>query len=137
MLSRHSGSSGPLGKATAALVGAASVGTLGGSILRFRQQETTVDPVSPQRASSLVTDGPSRFTRNPMYVGMGGLLIAHAIYRSSVLAMLPAVGFVVAIDRLQIPAEEAALRNQFGEQFEQYCASVPRWLDNRSWSALR
>lgn len=109
---------------------------LGGSLVRFRHEETTVDPVHPQKASSLVTDGPNRFTRNPMYVGMGFLLVAHSIFRGSVLSTLPAVGFIAVIDRLQISAEEDALGKQFGEHFEQYCAAVPRWLDRRSWPLL-
>ena len=136
-LSRKARAGGAWEKAAAVVVGAVSVGVLGGSILRFRQKGTTVDPVSPQKASVLVTEGPNRFTRNPMYVGMAGLLSAHALYRGSALLMLPAAGFVVAIDQRQIPAEEAALREQFGEQFEQYCAAVPRWLGKSSWGRTR
>ena len=132
-LSRNARTGGAWEKAAAVTVGAVSVGMLGGSILRFRQQETTVDPVSPQKASVLVTEGPNSLTRNPMYEGMAGLLIAHALYRGSVRSVLPAAAFVVAIDQFQIPAEEAALRKQFGEQFEQYCAAVPRWLGKSSW----
>lgn len=121
-------SGGWFSKTAAGVLGAASVGMLGSSIRRFQKNETTVNPVSPEQASSLVTDGPNALTRHPMYVGMAGLLAAHALYRGSSFAAIPVAAFIAAIDRFQIPAEEDALRERFGEEFEQYSAKVPRWL---------
>lgn len=66
-----------------------------------------------------------------MYVGMAGLLVAHAILRRSAVAVLPVAVFVLAVDRSQIRAEEDALSAEFGDNFERYCRSVPRWLDRR------
>lgn len=80
------------------------------------------------RAETLVVSGPSRVSRNPMYLGMAGLLSAHALLRRSGAAWVPVAGFVVAIDRLQIPAEEAALRQRFGDEYERYVAVTPRWI---------
>ena len=67
-----------------------------------------------------------------MYVGMAGLLVANAMLRRSAIAVLPVAAFVVAIDRCQISVEEDALAAEFGDDFERYCRSVPRWLDRRS-----
>ena len=69
-----------------------------------------------------------------MYVGLTGLLVANAIRRGSVRALLPAVVFVVVMDRVQIPAEEAALAEKFGADYDAYRAAVPRWVDRRSAS---
>ena len=67
-----------------------------------------------------------------MYVGMAGLLLAHAVWRGSWTALLPVVGFVVFIDRAQIQAEETALLEKFGAAYEAYRATTPRWIDRRS-----
>ncbi|WP_036553881.1 methyltransferase family protein [Nocardioides insulae] len=111
----------------AATAGAAVVVAAAGS-REFYRHGTTVDPVHPDRASTLVTSGPFRFTRNPMYLGMTGLLVAHAVWRGRPVAVLPAAAFVVYLDRFQIPPEEEALTANFGEDYDDYRSSVPRWL---------
>lgn len=63
-----------------------------------------------------------------MYVGMAGALSAHALRRGGWAAVLPVLGFVGVMDRIQIPAEEDALRIQFGSDYADYEARVPRWL---------
>jgi protein-S-isoprenylcysteine O-methyltransferase Ste14 len=111
---------------TAAAV--ASAALIGGSMQRFRAGGTTVEPFRPELASTLVTSGPNSLTRNPMYVGMAGLLVAHALLRGGWLPVLPVAAFVAVIDRTQIRPEEAALRELFATEYEEYCARVPRWL---------
>lgn len=63
-----------------------------------------------------------------MYLGMAGVLIAHALGRRSPRALIPTVAFVAWIDAVQIPGEEAFLRTHFGTQYEQYEQSTRRWL---------
>jgi protein-S-isoprenylcysteine O-methyltransferase Ste14 len=116
--------------ATSAAVGA---GALAGAAAReFRRRGTTVEPFRPDRASALVTTGANSISRNPMYVGMAGLLVAHAIWRGSWAALAPVAGFIGVIDRLQIRPEESALREKFGTEYADYRAATPRWLDRRS-----
>lgn len=117
----------------AAVIALASAGMAGATASRFRSSGTTVDPLHPDRASALVTGGPNCISRNPMYVGMAGLLLANAVRRGSWVALAPVAGFVLAIDRLQIAPEERALRDTFGAEYDRYLAAVPRWLDHRSW----
>lgn len=107
------------------------------TVRRFRRSGTTLDPFQPDRAAVLVTGGANTISRNPMYVGLSGLLLAHAAWRGSWAALLPVAGFVAFIDRTQIPAEEAALREKFGAAYEAYQANSPRWIDQRSLSALQ
>ena len=104
--------------------GALGVAAVGG----FLRAGTTIDPVRVNRASSLVTDGVLGYTRNPMYLALAGALTAHAVARGSWAGLVPVAGFVWAVDRGQIAAEEAALRARFGPEYEAYAARVPRWI---------
>jgi protein-S-isoprenylcysteine O-methyltransferase Ste14 len=121
----------------ATVVAVASTGLAGASARQFRRQDTTVDPFDPARAAALVTTGVNAITRNPMYVGMAGLLVANAVRLGSPTALLPVAAFAAYIDRVQIAAEEPALRANFGADYEAYTRSVPRWLDARSVAAAR
>lgn len=78
-----------------------------------------------------MTGGPFRISRNPMYVGLAGVLTAYAQLYRSPRATLPLVGFVVLMNRSQIAAEEAALQQKFGAEFTEYCGTVPRWIFGR------
>ena len=123
-----------LRRSVAAATAATSVVLAGGAASRFRAQHTTVEPFDPSQASSLVVTGPNSRTRNPMYVGMAGVLVANALRRGSWSGVLPVVAFVAVIDRFQIAAEERALAEKFGADYAAYRSSVPRWLDLRSFS---
>lgn len=94
----------------------------------FRHAGTTLDPMEPARASVLVRGGPNAATRNPMYVGLTGMLVANALRLGSRRSMVPIAVFVLVIDRVQIASEEAALSARFGEDYEDYRATVPRWV---------
>jgi protein-S-isoprenylcysteine O-methyltransferase Ste14 len=116
-------------RAVAAGAITAGAGTLAAAAAaQFRREGTTVEPFRPERASALVTTGANGLSRNPMYVGMAGLLVANAARRGSWAALFPVAAFVLVIDRLQIASEEAALATSFGAEYEAYRAAVPRWL---------
>lgn len=119
---------GKVSRLVAVGVAAASGWLLLGSLGRFRRSGTTLDPLTPARAGSLVTDGPNARTRNPMYLGMAGLLVSRALWRGRLSGLASAAAFAVAIDRFQIPAEEAALRQLFPGDYAEYAQRVPRWL---------
>ena len=97
-------------------------------VLAFHRARTTLNPVTPGAASSLVTGGIYRFTRNPIYVGDVLILAAVAVFFSNPLGIAGIVLFVFWMDVLQIPAEERALREKFGDAYEAYCARVGRWI---------
>lgn len=96
--------------------------------LTFRRAGTTVDPRDPARASALVTGGPFRLSRNPMYVAFAAALLALALALGNPLALAFVVLFIAWMDRVQIPAEEKALRANFGAAFEEYARGTRRWL---------
>lgn len=136
VLSRGAPAPTPRRIGAAITVALASTALAGASVIQFRGRGTTVEPFRPDRASVLVRTGANSISRNPMYVGMAGLLAANATRQGSWLSLLPLAGFVVAIDRLQIATEESALRANFGSEYETYRATVPRWLDHRSVVSL-
>jgi len=97
-------------------------------LIAFWRAKTTVNPLAPHSASSMVTSGVYRATRNPMYVGLFFLMCAWAVYLSSLWAFLGLVAFAAYIDRFQITPEERTLAALFGEEFLEYRAKVRRWL---------
>lgn len=118
--------------AAAAAIAAASAAVAGAAARQFGREGTTKDPMHPDRASALVTAGVNGLTRNPMYVGMTGLLVANAVRRGSWAALLPAAVFALVMDRWQVAAEESAMLATFGADYEAYRAEVPRWFGSGS-----
>ena len=113
-----------------AAVGLAAVGaafSLSG-VLAFRRARTTVNPLKPESASSLVSSGVYKVTRNPMYVGMFFLLLAWAAFLWSAWSLLGLLGFVAYISRFQIVPEERVLAGLFGAEYAKYKECVRRWL---------
>ncbi|MGI9083774.1 MAG: methyltransferase family protein [Aeromicrobium sp.] len=98
----------------------------GGATRRFARAGTAVIPFRPSTA--LVTTGPFRFTRNPMYLGMAvlqaGLSLAFGLMWA--LAMVPVA--VLAVDRLVIAREEPYLERRFGADYIAYKSRVRRWI---------
>lgn len=103
------------------------IGLLSGAI-SFRLAKTTVNPLKPEEATSLVTSGIYKVTRNPMYVGMVFLLCAWTLYLSSLWATPFIFLFMAYIHRYQIIPEERALIRNFNQEFIVYKARVRAWL---------
>lgn len=101
--------------------------TLGGSAVGlFRAAGTTPIPMRPTTA--LVLDGPYRYTRNPMYLGMlliysGIMLVTNAAWP---LVFVPVI--VAVINRNVIVPEEKYLSRKFGGEYEVYRRQTRRWI---------
>lgn len=111
-------------------VGLAIAGFLlsGWGIVSFRRARTTINPHKPGEASALVSSGPYRFTRNPMYAGLLLVLLAWAAFLSSMPALLGPIAFVLYLNRFQIAPEERTLQWLFGSEYLAYKSRVRRWL---------
>lgn len=97
-------------------------------VAAFRRARTTTDPRHPGEASTLLTTGIYRYSRNPMYLGVLLVLVGWAINLGNLLALLCAIVFIAYITRFQIIPEERLLQGKFGEGFESYRRAVRRWL---------
>ena len=88
----------------------------------------TPAPFDPPR--QLVITGPYRYVRNPMYVGMGFVFIGFAlVFPHASLVFLGELVFAfIAVSIFVIGFEEPALRRMFGEDYEDYCRHVGRWI---------
>jgi protein-S-isoprenylcysteine O-methyltransferase Ste14 len=112
---------------------ALALATIGQSIsvagmIRFRRAKTTINPVKASAASSLVTGGIYRFTRNPMYVGLSVTIVAWAVFLASPMTLVFVPVFMAYIHRFQIIPEERVLTSIFGEEYEGYKNKVRRWV---------
>lgn len=86
----------------------------------------TPAPIAPTKF--LVVSGLHRYVRNPMYIGVMLVIWGEAaMFRSVVLAAY-AASVCVAVHLFVIFYEEPTLRRQFGESYEAYRRSVPRWI---------
>jgi len=97
-------------------------------IVSFRRAKTTVNPLKPDSASSLVVSGIYKYTRNPMYLGFLLVLLGWAAFLSNFVALIFLPAFVLYMNRFQIGPEERALGALFAHEYPAYCATVRRWL---------
>jgi protein-S-isoprenylcysteine O-methyltransferase Ste14 len=92
----------------------------------MRRAETNVDPYKP--ATTVVTGGPFRYTRNPLYLSM--TLIYGGI--SALANALPAALLLLVVLRLMrrgvIEREERYLERKFGDEYIEYKVGTPRWI---------
>jgi protein-S-isoprenylcysteine O-methyltransferase Ste14 len=106
------------------IAGGLAVGLLGERELR--RAETTSNPYKP--ATAIVTDGPYRFTRNPLYLSM--TLLYGGV--SALANALPPVLLLPLVLRLMrrgvIEREEHYLERKFGDVYLEYKVRAPRWI---------
>ena len=106
----------------------AGVGIAIAGVVSFRRAKTTVNPLQPEKASSLVSSGLFQVTRNPMYLGMATALLGWAAYLASWPALLGVALFVLYINRFQIAPEERVMASLFGADYAAYKEKVRRWI---------
>ena len=105
---------------------ALALGLILWAALLFRRAGTNIRPYLPSTA--LVLDGPYRFTRNPMYLGMAGTLLGAAVFLGSLTPLIVIPAFMALIAERFIVPEEAKLEAAFGRGYVDYKARVRRWL---------
>lgn len=115
---------------SARLLGAACIG-LSGLIVsqafrEMRRANTSINPSLPSTA--LVTEGPYRFTRNPIYLSLTLLYTGIGLLANSLWAMLLLPVLIQIINRGVIEREERYLETTFGKRYRDYASRVGRWL---------
>ena len=99
------------------------------NVVSARLFERYGTPIRPGTTSStLVVDGPYRFTRNPMYLGMILILVGASVVLGSVVSLAVVPVFASMLTRRFIVREERMLVARFGEEYEAYRRRIPRWI---------
>jgi protein-S-isoprenylcysteine O-methyltransferase Ste14/pimeloyl-ACP methyl ester carboxylesterase len=86
----------------------------------------TLAPWSPPR--HLVSSGPYRVSRNPMYAGVGMVLLGWAIGFRSATLLVYALVLTIAFHLRIVRAEEPSLARTHRDAWTRYAARVPRWI---------
>jgi protein-S-isoprenylcysteine O-methyltransferase Ste14 len=97
------------------------------AIVLFRREGTEVNPTSTINRK-LVTNGPYRFTRNPMYLGLVILSLGIAVWVGTWPMFIVPLAIFATTNWVHIPFEEAKMRRQFGETYVDYIERVRRWI---------
>lgn len=92
----------------------------------FQKTDTALLPTA--KSTTFVIQGPFRWTRNPMYLGMVLILLGTAILLGTLSAFLAPVAFFMAINQVFIPYEEEDMEATFGEDYLNYKKRVRRWI---------
>jgi len=96
------------------------------SVRAFHLAGTSVAPGQPSAA--LVTYGPYKITRNPIYIGFVLVYFGLAIVLTSMWVLLLLIPTLIILQRGVVEPEEAYLERAFGDAYRKYQAQVPRWL---------
>ena len=97
------------------------------AIILFRREGTEVNPTSPVNRT-LVTSGPYRFTRNPMYLGLVIVTLGIAVWVGAWPMFIAPIAVFATANWVHIPFEEAKMRRQFGATYDGYVGRVRRWV---------
>lgn len=100
---------------------------LGGAAVRlFRHKGTSPNP--REATTLVVTDGPYRFTRNPMYLGFVLMLFGISLVFSLEWGVILTPFLWLALDRMIVTREEAYLTERFGDDYRKLLGQTRRWL---------
>ena len=97
------------------------------AIFLFRREGTEIDPTSPANRT-LVTNGPYRLSRNPMYLGLVILTVGIALWVGAWPMFIAPLAVFATANWVHIPFEESKMRRQFGGLYEDYVRRVRRWV---------
>jgi protein-S-isoprenylcysteine O-methyltransferase Ste14 len=96
-------------------------------LARFvREGHGTPAPIAPPRR--LVVGGIYRYVRNPAYIAVFAMIAGQALFFANLQVLEYAIAVAVGFHLFVILYEEPTLLRTFGRDFEDYCASVPRWI---------
>lgn len=104
----------------------AGIGLFVWTIQLFGEHKTTLHPRG--KPSSLITSGPYRFSRNPIYLGFLLIALGTSLLFANLLAFVGPVVFFFFITATVLPFEEEMLSKIFGERYQKYRKRTRRWV---------
>lgn len=96
------------------------------AIVKLRQHETAVMP--NERSSVLVTSGPFRWVRNPIYLGDVLIFMGVAEVTKNIWFVILGLVFAMLVTWLSVLPEERHLEARFGDDYRAYKARTRRWI---------
>jgi protein-S-isoprenylcysteine O-methyltransferase Ste14 len=93
----------------------------------FRREGTEINPTSLTNRK-LVTSGPFNFTRNPMYLSLVTIALGIAFAVGAWPMFLVPIALFATVNWVHVPFEEAKMRRQFSEAYDDYARRVRRWI---------
>jgi protein-S-isoprenylcysteine O-methyltransferase Ste14 len=93
---------------------------------QMRQANTSISVTEP--TTELVTEGPYRFSRNPIYIGLTFLYSGLALLFNSFWAVVLLPVILRIMNKGVIQREELYLEKKFGQRYQNYKAKVARWF---------
>ena len=97
------------------------------AVVLFRREGTEINPNSITNRK-LITSGPYRLTRNPMYLGLVLLSLGVAFCIGAWPMFIAPIAVFATANWAHIPFEEAKMLHQFGPTYQDYLNQVRRWL---------
>jgi len=117
---------GPVFQGVGLLLSFAGVALIVWSAWWFRQKKTSIEPHHDPTA--LIVEGPYRYSRNPIYLGMLAILTGAVLWHGAFSPVLLPFAFFHILTTRFIEPEEAALRRAFGAEAHSYLQATHRWL---------
>ncbi len=96
------------------------------SFIELKNHETTYIPDG--EPEQLVTSGPFAYSRNPIYLGMLGILLSVGLFSQSLSSFLIPVLFIFIIENTWIKHEEDKLKSLFEKEWNEYVLKTRKWL---------
>lgn len=107
-------------------IGVIGLVLIASAVLTLRNHETTVLP--DKATTTLVTAGPYRFFRNPIYLGEVMAMFGLAEMTNNIWFVITGAAFALAVTWLQILPEERHLEARFGDDYLDYKRRARRWI---------
>ncbi|WP_071673398.1 methyltransferase family protein [Nioella nitratireducens] len=104
----------------------AGLGLILWSALWFWRKKTTIEP--HHAPSALITEGPYRYTRNPIYLGLVAMLVGYVLWLGVLSPVLLPGLFISVLTLRFIAPEEERLIEAFGLEARRYLQQTRRWL---------
>jgi protein-S-isoprenylcysteine O-methyltransferase Ste14 len=93
---------------------------------QFKKAQIRIEPW--RATSSIITNGPYRYSRNPIYLGFAFTAVGVALAFNTGWMLLSALAFVLIANKFVIEREEKYLERKFGESYANYQRETRRWV---------
>ena len=102
------------------------IGLMAWAFYLFKKNRTPIIP--GQMPKFMVIEGPYKFTRNPMYLGVTTALLGFSVYIGNLFSFLSPLLFFLIMNFVYVPFEERLMEKIFGKKYLVYKKKIRRWI---------